>query len=221
MDTLTRSEPKGRQPMGWWRLVLALGALGGLMGNFTGGCQNQQDTWEIFAQPKATTSVSGDAASFNVGVYVWPLSDIKVRWQKNGVDVPGATEPSVLLPTTLADDGAVVRAVASSADRGDLVSDEVKLAVVPWRFRNDTPRPIGRTSLAVGQSETFKADVERTSETVTFQWLRNGQPIAGATNDSYVLGPVSFADQAVRIAVQVSHPLLTRTSFEVDVTITN
>ncbi len=197
------------------------------MGNFTGGCQNQEDTWQIYSQPTATTAVSGGRASFSVGVYVWPLSAVNIRWQKGGVDVPGATEPTFSLVTTLADDGAVFRAVASSADRADLVSDEVKLAVVPWRFQSPRPTtvgPIGSSSntfsIPVGQSQAFRADVERFTEAVTYQWLRNGQPITGATNDTYVLGPVTVADQAVRLAVQVSHPLLTQKSLDVDVTVT-
>jgi beta-galactosidase len=203
---------------GWRRWLLIGASMTCLMGNFTaGGCQ---DTWELQTQPADTIALSGGRAVFTAYALVAPLADVAYRWQKSGVDIVGSTASVHEEVVTFADQGARYRVIASSAGREDLRSAEATLTVVPWRFVASGLAPFGRISLAVGQSQLFTASVERVAETLTYQWLRNGQPIPGATGETYALGPVTLADQGVDIAVAVSHPLLTSTSAATDVTVT-
>jgi hypothetical protein len=51
---------------------------------------------------------------------------------------------------------------------------------------------------------TFRVDA-RGSSPVTFQWLRNGAPIDGATGPTYTIGNVSAADNGVKFSVEVAN----------------
>ena len=64
-------------------------------------------------------------------------------------------------------------------------------------------QPTGRT-IAIGQSVTFKVGATGASP-LTFQWRRNGTPIAGATSASYTRKNVQLIDDGAGFDVVVSN----------------
>jgi len=86
----------------------------------------------IIEQPKDTLIVEGNNTVFSVNVISdYPLS---YKWQKNGVDIPGATDSFYVTPTvTLADSGSVFRIIvqnAFGADTSDNAILKVKFAPI-------------------------------------------------------------------------------------------
>lgn len=63
--------------------------------------------------------------------------------------------------------------------------------------------PASRT-VNPGQSVTFKVDATGAG-TLTYQWLRNGHPISGATGASYTLSSPTLSDNGASFTVSVSN----------------
>jgi hypothetical protein len=66
-------------------------------------------------------------------------------------------------------------------------------------------------SVAAGQTATFRVAATSTRGSVTYQWRRNGTPIAGATSASYTTAPVTTADSGAAFTVVVSDGTATAT----------
>jgi glucose/arabinose dehydrogenase len=82
---------------------------------------------------------------------------LSYQWQRDGVDIPGANEPTLTLPeVTLADNGATFRLVVTN-DLGSVTTHKATLAVVPDRPPTATilSPTIGATFIA-GQTLQFE-----------------------------------------------------------------
>ncbi len=83
----------------------------------------------IQRQPQSTSVVEGGAATFDVQAD--PLSPANVQWQRNGIDIAGAsTNPLVYGPVRMSDQNSRFRAVLSNR-LGTTVSEDATLAVTP------------------------------------------------------------------------------------------
>jgi len=82
----------------------------------------------VTSHPSDTYALEGSTANFDVvAVGAEPLS---FQWQRNGVDIPGAAEPTYTTPPVSAsDDGDLYRCVVSNGLGSD-VSDEAELTVL-------------------------------------------------------------------------------------------
>ncbi|NRB04596.1 MAG: DUF4214 domain-containing protein [Rhodobacteraceae bacterium] len=147
----------------------------------------------------ADTSSVADADGINA-------QTLAFQWQRNGADIVGADEASYEL--TQADVGADVRVIFSyTDDQGtgeSLTSNTVSIANV------DDPaqgQPSISGTLRVGQ--TLQADINGISDadgidpqSFTYQWLRDGVAIPGATQSDYQL---TIADVGAAITVTASY----------------
>lgn len=88
-----------------------------------------------------------------------------------------------------------------------------------------TPPPVGGTgefagladqTVTVGQHALFYVDVEGAT---AFQWRKNGQDIAGATQAQYLTGKASASDDGTKYSVRVTTPSGTKASQEVSLKI--
>jgi hypothetical protein len=98
-------------------------------------------------------------------------------------------------PMDVVTDGTAVYVVDSS---NNLIRRGVPASSAPLPVINIQPV---EQEISVGQSLTFR--VSATGSALTYQWLRNGQAIAGATNSTYVISSARSEDSAsyrVRIA---------------------
>lgn len=72
---------------------------------------------------------------------------------------------------------------------------------VPVGTEGEAPQPgvtiIGRPNAEVGSSTTLRAFVTSIEGAVSYQWYKNGIPIAGATGEEYLLSNLTYEDSAV------------------------
>jgi glucose/arabinose dehydrogenase len=108
----------------------------------------------ITAQPASVTVPPGAAATFTVGAS--GSGTLRYQWQRNGVDLPGATSSSFSLPApTAADNGAQFRAVVSN-DAGSATSNNATLTVSGNAAPTATiTSPAAGTTFAGGQPFSF------------------------------------------------------------------
>lgn len=166
--------------------------------------------------PGDATFIQGQSASIGVTISSGS-SPFTYQWLKGGVALPGATAAQLTLAAiTLADAGRYAVIVTNIA--GSATSREALVSVTPA-----TAIIVGRgpesLSVAIGQPATFSVSVATGSTPLTYQWLRNGTPIAGATLGSYSIAAVSTAD-AGAYTVTVSNVLGSVTAPSATLTVT-
>jgi hypothetical protein len=94
-----------------------------------GGVVPPDEPATIIGQPESQTVFPGQRATFQVGVT--GSAPIFIQWQTNGVDVAGATAPTLTLTgITRSHDGLEVRVLVNNAGTTDLLSETVTLTVI-------------------------------------------------------------------------------------------
>jgi sugar lactone lactonase YvrE len=152
----------------------------------------------ITARPLSQSVNPGQSVTFSVAA---SGAGLTYQWQKNGVNLAGATGASYTLPSAqIADAGTyTVRLAAGTAVEtpfaklvvGGSAGDPVTI-VAPPRSQ----------SVNAGQGVTFSVTATG-SGALAYQWLKNDAPIAGATGTSYAIASAQPAD-AGNYAVRVS-----------------
>ena len=141
----------------------------------------------ITAQPSSLTVTQGQSASFTVGATGAPLS---YNWRKFGVNIPGATNATYTIPSTVGADAGVYQVVVSNF-LGAPVSLPASLTVyVPV---NITVQP---ASCIAGEGSNTTFMVGATGTPRNYQWFKNTIPIPGETGASYTITNVQFGDAA-------------------------
>src|SRR5262249_46497588 len=142
----------------------------------------------ITTQPSDRTVNLGATATFSVvATGTAPLS---YQWQKNQVNIAGATSTSYTTPaTTSADNNAKFRVIVTNSV-SSVTSNAANLIVnTPPSI---TMQPSDQTVNA-GQMATFTV-VAGGSGPFTYQWLKNSVNISGATSASYTTPATTAAD---------------------------
>jgi hypothetical protein len=138
-------------------------------------------------QPQSQTVIEGSSVAF--GVAAAGTAPLTFQWQKNGVDVSGATAAVLTLPSARASDAANYRVVVRNAVGAVNSLEAVLRVLVPPAIQTQP----SSTNVPVGATVTF--GVQATGEApLTFQWQKNGVNLAGATASSLTLNNVQAAD---------------------------
>ena len=156
----------------------------------------------IVEQPQSQTVQVDSYVSFHVDAVGSPV--LRYQWQRNGVDIAGETTQFLsIYPVLVSDNAASFKAVVTNA-YGSATSDDAVLTV------NTTPQPPLITgqplpkSVLVGATATFDVVAVSRGGTLSYQWRRNGTPIASATGTSYTT-PAAFAgDNGAAFSVVVT-----------------
>ncbi len=142
----------------------------------------------IVTPPATLTRAEFSSATFTVVANGTPL--LNYQWRRNGVNIPGATGTTLtLLRLQLSDAG----------DYDVVVTNHVGSVTSPAATLNVLPVPVvtsltpTRQALTPGQPLNLSVSATGTG-TVTYQWTRNGHPIAGQTGSSFAKGAVGLAD---------------------------
>lgn len=153
---------------------------------------------DIGVQPRAQSAEVGEIITFSVGaVGTAPLS---YQWLFNGQPIAGSTTTSHRIdPVTHANGGQYSVRVTDAT--GTVASNAVALTVTtPLVAPSIFTAPATQATVA-GTSLTLSVAAVGTTP-MTFQWLRDGSPVAGATNNSLVFNSANLGDSgsyAVRI----------------------
>jgi len=171
---------------------------------------------EWLAQPAAASVAQGATATFTAAAS--GSQPIRYQWQRNGADIAGATSESYTTPASaLADDGAMYTVVVSNP-ANSITSIPVRLTVVPAAVAPTIATGPASISVSQGQTATFSAVAAGTGP-FSYQWLRNGVAISGATAASYTTGATTSADNAARFSLRVTNAVSSATSAEAVLTV--
>jgi hypothetical protein len=155
----------------------------------------------ISTQPLGQTVNSGANVTFSVAATGTPAPTF--QWQKNGAAIAGATSSTLTLTNvTTASAGTYTVVVTNSAGSATSNGAVLTVAAPVGAAPVITVQPVSQT-VAPGGSATFTVTATGTSP--TYQWLKNGTAIAGATTNTLVRTNLQASDAAYyTVAVSTS-----------------
>jgi alpha-tubulin suppressor-like RCC1 family protein len=168
----------------------------------------------ITRQPVAWTVTVGQSVSFSVGAVGNP--DPIYQWRRNGVNIPGATNPTYAIPYVLPENAGSYDVIIGNV-AGSISSNTVQLTV----RAPDGPPLLTRQpeSQTVWQGEPVTFSVGAVSEqALSYQWYFKGRQIKGANGASYTISKTSKA-QAGSYSVSASNQFGQVTSASVGLTV--
>jgi hypothetical protein len=145
----------------------------------------------ITADPASLSICEGDAATFNVTAQ--GAGRLAYQWRHEGVPISGATASTYTIPAATADEAGlydvVVSSTCASSPQSVMTSADATLTV-------DHPRILTQPhdqDAIVGDTITFSVVAESLQD-LTYQWLKDGQPLADAVLTSYTVRAATLAD---------------------------
>ena len=174
----------------------------------TGTSSAQAPVIQTQPQPKAV--VAGQAALFSVAATGTPAPHY--QWMQNNIAIPGATSASYVTPVTALTDSGESFSVSVANGNGTVASSPAVLTVTNTSPGGGGGGGTGALTIAtqpanqavtVGSSATFSV-VANSSGTLTYQWLRNGTAITGATAASYTTAATVAGDNGAQFSVVVT-----------------
>ncbi len=140
----------------------------------------------ITADPQAQNANAGDSVTFTVSATGSPLT---YQWQKDGVDITGATEASFTIASVaLTDTGSYAVVLSDGFQSITSAAASLVVSAAP----TITVQPQG-ASIDLETSVTFSVSVAA-YPAPTYQWKFNGTEIAGATDSSYTIASAQETD---------------------------
>jgi hypothetical protein len=166
----------------------------------------------ISQQPVPVAVAVGQNATFTSGATGTPSPTGK--WQRNAVDIPGATSTSyTLVNAQLSDSGALFRYVATNGVAPDAISNAVALTVTSSTFSASFP---------LGVASDFTGAAKRTSQAWTGYVIpfNAASPAGAATAQRTAISGTTAADGALTITgIPFAGAMLARIFFGADSTL--
>ncbi len=141
---------------------------------------------QIRAQPASLRICQGTMAMFTVQAEsTEPLS---YQWFKEAVMIPGATSESYTIPAAnLSDLGSYWVQVSDNCSQ--IESEAANLDIIAMPQIRAQP---AKLKICPGATATFSVQAE-SNEPLSYQWLKDGIEISGATSDSYTIDSADIA----------------------------
>ncbi|MFC1476814.1 immunoglobulin domain-containing protein, partial [Fibrobacterota bacterium] len=144
----------------------------------------------VTTDPENDTAYTGGSASFSITASgTQPLS---YRWQRNGVNISGATSRIYTDNSVAMSDAGMYRCIAANADGRD-TSSEAELTVYQTVYIVEQPEPL---SVDPGANASFTVTASGKSP-IYYLWQKNGVDIPTATSPTYTINSVSASDVAM------------------------
>ncbi len=187
---------------------LAIGSSAVFRIQFTGGTPPT-----ITTHPSNQTVLQGQSATFSV--VASGSATLSYQWQRDQVNISGATASSYTLQSAaFADSGAKFRVVVTNGF-GNATSNEATLTVnAPPSI---TGQPANQT-VTQGQPATFGVTAVG-STPLNYQWQRNQVNISGATSSTYMIASAGASDNGAKFRCVVTNAFGTATSNEATLTV--
>ncbi len=196
--------------------IFVLGALAGCSPNSSGSSPAPASPIvpSITTQPQSQSAYVGDTVTFSVVATGTPAPAL--QWTKNGTALPGANGSSYTTPAlTAADDGTSFSVTASNT-AGSVTSNIAKLAVTV----KAPAITLNASSVTVSDGDGVSFSVTASgSAPLSYQWMRSGTAIAGATSSTYALARVTAADSGSTFVASATNSAGTATSATATLTV--
>jgi len=124
--------------------------------------------------------------------------------------IASAVQAEYAFVTTLQDNNARFSVLVSNPG-GSVTSNEVLLQVDPVLVPPMITSQPASVAVTAGQPATFMVTANGTAP-LSYQWLREGTPVPGATDPTFGLQTTSLADNGAQFSVRVSNPAGSLTS---------
>lgn len=180
-----------------YRVPNATAADGGVYDCVISSCDKQvttnQATVTIVPKPTITSQTTGNqelCEGENLALTVEAIgAELIYEWYKNGALMPGITTPTLSLQgVSIGNEGTYFCRVSGSCTPADtstpVVVDVLEKPVV-------TEQPVNATIKA---GEKLTLTVAAVGDKLMYQWLRNGTPVSGANQASFVVNAAARAD---------------------------
>ena len=133
------------------------------------------------------------------------LGTFSYQWLRNGTNITGATNSTYT--STDADVGAAISVRVRYTDGHGTQESLTSSSTAAITGINDTPVGLPVIQGTIRENQTLVASTAGLSDadglgTFSYQWLRNGSTISGATNSNYATGD---ADVGATLSVQISY----------------
>lgn len=146
------------------------------------------------------TICSGSSVSFSSSAF-YTGGTPSYQWKKNGINITGATNASYT--TTFASNGDVYKCVITSslscANPATVNSNNKTMAVYTMATPTISINTAQGDTICTGNTVTFSSTITDGGSAPTYHWLKNGNLIAGANNNSYTSATISNGDLFVCI----------------------
>jgi hypothetical protein len=144
----------------------------------------QTECPQFTLHPVDASGCIGTQASFTAAASGIP--DPTYQWQKDTVDIAGATSATYVISSISAGDDGSYRCVATNSC-GSVTSNPADLAVLETPQFTQHPQPV---IACVGDVVQLSVVLEDATG-CTFQWQRNGFDVSGATSGTITFNPVA------------------------------
>jgi sugar lactone lactonase YvrE len=154
---------------------------------------------------KVGSQLTGNPGPWAAGSTALPPSDLTYQWLRDGTNIAGATNATYTLVAADEDTQVSVTVVGQYTGYRTASRTSATRTVTAGILVTTVPTISG--TVKVGDEVTAVPGVWQAGSTalpaadLTYQWLRNGTSIPGATNSTYMLGT---ADKGTRLSVRVA-----------------
>jgi|GEM_PF-1149024 len=166
----------------------------------------------IVTQPSSISVVAGQSITFTVAAS--GPGNLTYQWKLGGVSIPGAIGSSYTLSSPALSDNGGQYTVEIRTNGINPVTSNVAILTVTSSAVAPTYTALPSTlTVNAGASVLFSVAANGTASqsvaflpaSLSYQWLRNGTAINGATSSSYMISPATAADNGAAFSVTITN----------------
>lgn len=148
----------------------------------------------LSSQPGSQSLVEG--ARLELAVAASGTGTLSYQWRKNGTDLAGRTQASLVIdPVAVSDGGSYVVAVTNTVGSATATAVSSPATVTVLAAAKSPVITTQPASQAVTEGARVTLAVAASGQgTLSYQWRKDGADLAGSTADTLVLDPVALAD---------------------------